>query len=165
MYQIKAKKSIVTKFFFILLLIITVIIVSRVFNLIHVLNTDSLDLYFENKEVFRQVSDIIFKGLESGTIQEGETLNLDYTPERLKSLGITRHLKKLGKTNSIESIRIKDADLLWFVVPGKGHSISGVAITKNNVSPEREDDSLNFDEGTLLYRKIDNNTYFFSAGL
>ena len=165
MYKIKNKKKCCRDFFFTLLLIIIVIIVSKVVYLIHILNTDSLDLYFESKEVFHQTSNIIFNGLESGTVHEEEILNLYYTPERVKSLGITRHLKKLSKTNSIESISIKDADLLWFVVPARGHSISGVAITKNNVPPERENDSLKFDKGTLSYRKIDNNTYFFSAGL
>ena len=165
MHNSKSRKSVAVKIFKIIVLVVSLIVVAGVSNLIYLFNTSELDLYFDSKDVFHQVSDTIFEGVESGNIKVGEALNLWDKPERVESLGLKKQLNRLGRVNGIETIRVKDANMLWFVTPGMGHSISGVAITKNNIPPEGDDDYDKYDKGTLRYRRIDENTYFFSAGL
>lgn len=153
------------KYILIILMIMTGIIALIGGIFIDILQRDELECYMNNKEMIHQLSKEIFKQIEEGNIQCNEVLSIEYTPERVEELGLSKQLRQLSRKNGIETIRILDNNLIWLVDYGGSFSISGIAITRDGIPSNREDDYYQFDEGTLRYRKIDDNTYFFSAGI
>ena len=63
-----------------------------------------------------------------------------------------------------DSCFVGDGNIVFFITGGVFHNVEGIAITRNNTEPQSYYKGSYLDGG-ISYEKIDDNTYFFDAGL
>jgi hypothetical protein len=113
----------------------------------------------------RNISKDIFDLYDKGYLGVGDYIDFDNEYNKDKLPRVYDDIKVINKRNQICGLKLIDKDVIFFTYGAYYQSVSGVAVTRNNIELKDTYKGTGYDEGTLRYTKTERNIFLYSVGL
>lgn len=113
---------------------------------------------------YQKIRDKLFQLYDKGYFKLNENVDIyESDPKDQKSENIKRIMSKYK--NDIAQVYFVDKNVILLSFGGCFQSVFGIAVRRNNAELKDTYECTGFDEGSLEYKELFPNVYYFSAGL